>query len=497
MDSDTGWRIAVLVGLLGLSAFFSSSETALMAFSRIRLRRLADSGDPPAKRISKLVESPARLLTTILIGNNLINTAITAIATALVLRWVVDEETALLLSTLTATTAILILGEITPKALAASSPETVARFVHRPIGALVWLMAPVNRVFAAATDLLLRLTGRGRRHEPPVTEDDVRTLLTLGRQQGVFAPEEQRMVERIFAFGDLRVRDVMVPRVDVVGISREITWPELLARVRQEHFTRYPVYDGDLDHIIGILHVKELMIEAARRQPDAAASHAQLAAHPGRQQPAATGITAPGSGGAGGPPLPEHFDITRFIRPAYFIPESKRVVELLREMRQRRAHMAVVVDEFGGTAGIVTIEDLLEEVVGDISDEFDHREPPIRRLDERTFSAAGSVRLEELNEHLSLRLACEEADTIAGLVMAVLGRIPAPGDRVTQDGVEMVVERMDGQRIERLLIRLPEPLPTERSANSGVAGRHDPGPGQDGSSRSSAATPRKEALRAS
>lgn len=483
LDPDTGWRIAILVGLLGLSAFFSGSETALMAFNRIRLRRLADAGDVAARRISRLVESPSRLLTTLLVGNNLVNTAISAIATALVLDWVVDERTALLVSTLAATTVILLVGEITPKALAAHAPESVARRVHRPVEALVWLLGPINRLLGAGADLLLRAMGHHRRQEASVSEEDVRALLTLGQQQGVFAPEEQRMVERIFAFGDLRVRDVMVPRVDVVGIPREITWPELLALVRREHFTRYPVYEGDLDHIIGILHVKELMLEAARHQAEAARAGAARTAASGDALPASEGqagqaeegrrggerpVNAVSNGDAStamvaqrlppSPPAPvrQAFDITRFIRPAFFVPESKRVVELLREMRQQRAHMAIVVDEFGGTAGIVTIEDLVEEVVGDIADEFDHqREPAIRRLDERSFSVAGTVRLEELNEYLGIELTCEEADTVAGLVMTQLGRIPVPGDRTEQNGVELTVERMDGNRVERVQVRLP------------------------------------------
>lgn len=424
LDPDTGWRIAVLVGLLLLSAFFSGSETALMALNRIRLRRLADSGDADARRIARLLESPSRLLSTVLIGNNLVNVAISAIVTALVLRWVVDDEAALLVATLAATTIILLVGEITPKAIAAHAPEPLARRVHRAVEGLVWLLTPINRLFGALSDLLVSALGHKRRHEGgplAVSEEDVRTMLMLGRQQGVFAPEEEAMVERIFAFTDLRVRDVMVPRLDVAGIPHDITWADLLALVRREHYTRYPVYKEDLDHVIGILHVKELMMETPR-------------------------------GEQGG------FDVARFIRPAYFVPDSKRVVELLREMRQKRAHMAVVVDEYGATAGIVTIEDLVEQVVGEIADEFDQREPEVRQLDARTYSVAGTVRLEEINDRLGLALSCEEADTIAGLVLSLLGRIPEQGDRAERDGVELVVERMDGQRIERLTLKLPRTL---------------------------------------
>ena len=450
LDPDTGWRIAILVGLLALSAFFSGTETALMAFNRIRLRRLADSGDPAARRIARLLESPSRLLTTLLVGNNLVNTAVTATATALVLDWVTDERTALVAATLGTTTLLLLFGEITPKAVAAHAPEAFARRVHRPVEILLWLFSPINRVLGAGTDLMLRVLGRHRRQEASVSEEDVRALLAVGQQQGVFAPEEQRMVERIFAFGDLRVRDVMVPRVDVVGIPREITWPELLALVRREHFTRYPVYEGDMDHVIGVLHVKELMLEAARhasgesRPPHRASS----VGHGPPEAPLPAASPSPG-------PSRPAFDLSRFIRPAFFVPESKRVVELLREMRQQRAHMAVVVDEFGGTAGIVTIEDLVEEVVGDIADEFDHqREPAIRKVEERVWSVAGSVRLEELNGELGIQLECDEADTVAGLVMAQLGRIPRPGDRTEQAGVELTVERMEGQRVERVRVRL-------------------------------------------
>ena len=471
LDPDTGWRIAILVGLLLVSAFFSGSETALMALNRIRLRRLADSGDPAARRIGRLLESPSRLLTTLLVGNNLVNTAVTAVATAMVLQWVADERTAILAATLGTTLVLLLFGEITPKALAAHAPEAIARRVHRLVEAAVWLLSPVNRVLGAGADLLLRALGRHRRQEVAVSEEDVRALLAVGQQQGVFAPEEQRMVERIFAFGDLRVRDVMVPRVDVVGIPREITWPELLALVRREHYTRYPVYEGDMDHVIGILHVKELMLEAARHQ----AAEARQGA-PGPPAPVAAGGPVPAAD-----PVRPAFDLTRFIRPAFFVPESKRVVELLREMRQQRAHMAVVVDEFGGTAGIVTIEDLVEEVVGDIADEFDQqREPAIRRLDDRSYSVAGSVRLEELNEALDIRLSCEEADTVAGLVMAQLGRIPAPGDRTEQGGVELQVERMDGQRVERVRVRLPGPEARSTGLQPEPGRGESPYPADDG-----------------
>lgn len=411
-----------LAVLLALSAFFSSSETALFAASRLRLRHLKEEGSGRARVVLGLLEHPARLLSTLLVGNNIVNTAAAVVATALLMRLLGPERAAVYAFALV-TSLLLIFGEITPKTIAAHTADRYALLVARPVQWLSWLLSPIIRVLALAAGAVARPLGaRVQPDAPMVTEEEIQLLVRMGEEAGVLRQDEREMIHSIFAFGDTVVREVMVPRVDMVCVEADEPVEAILEVVRAHGHSRVPVYHETVDQIVGVVHVKDL-------------------------------LTAYRDGRLVG-------TVRSLARPAYFVPETKRLDELFREMRRKTVHMAIAVDEYGGTAGLVTIEDLLEEIVGPIQDEYDAaEEPPIKVIDERVALVDGRAHLEDVNAALDLQLPAGEVDSLGGFVYSLLGHVPAQGERVTYNGVELTVERVDGTRIEKVKITKAEPAP--------------------------------------
>lgn len=413
-------EVITLVVLVLLAAFFSGSETALFAANRLRLRHQKEEGHHPAATALSLLEQPARLFSTLLIGNNIASTAAAVVATATMVRLVGPERGALYAFALM-TLVLLIFGDITPKTVAAHRADRLALLVAQPVRWLSWLLSPVIRLLALLTNLLARpFGGRVRLDAPMVTEEEIQMLVRMGEEQGVLEQDEREMIHSIFAWGDTVVREVMVPRIDMVCVEADDRVQALLEVVRTHGHSRIPVYHETIDQIIGLVHVKDLL--AAFRS--------------GRLEGA----------------------VRDFTRPAYFVPETKRLDELFREMRRKKVHMAIAVDEYGGTAGLVTIEDLLEEIVGPIQDEYDIEEPPIKVLNEKVALVDGRVNLEDVNAALRLDLPAGDVDSVGGFVYSLLGHVPAQGERVTYDGVELAVERVDGNRIAQVKITKVEPV---------------------------------------
>jgi len=412
----------VLALLLLLSAFFSGSETALLAANKLRLRQLHEGGSRRAGVVRRLLEEPGRVLTALLVGNNIANVAATVLATALAVElWGARQGAAIALVGMTL--VLLIVGEITPKTFAAKHADRLAMSVAWPVAWLAALLSPVVRVLSVLSNVLMRpLGGRVNLASPLVTEEEIRLLVKVGEEEGVIQEDEREMIHSIFEFGDTVAREVMVPRIDMVCVADTDTVADALRVVRAEGHSRLPVYHESIDQIVGIVHVKDLLTYV----------------QDGREQ-AAVGEAA---------------------RPGYFIPESTRLDSLFREMRRRKAHMAIVVDEYGGTAGLVTIEDLLEEIVGPILDEYDVEEKLLEVVNEHVAVVDGRVSLEEVNEQLGLDLPLGEVDTIGGFVYSLLGHVPAPGETVTYDGTELFVERLEGHRIAR--VRITKRVPTEQ-----------------------------------
>ncbi|MGQ0550135.1 MAG: hemolysin family protein [Armatimonadota bacterium] len=413
-------ELITLIVLVLLAAFFSGSETALFAANRLRLRHQKEEGGRHADVALSLLEQPARLFSTLLIGNNIASTAAAVLATTTMVRLVGPERGALYAFVIM-TLVLLIFGDITPKTLAAHHAERLALLVARPVQWMSWLLGPVIRILALLTNLLTRpFGGRVRVDAPMVTEEEIQMLVRMGEEQGVLEQDEREMIHSIFAWGDTVVREVMVPRIDMVCVEADDPIEALLEVVRVHGHSRIPVYHETIDQIVGLVHVKDLL--AAFRL--------------GKLE----GV------------------VRDFARPAYFVPETKRLDELFREMRRKKVHMAISVDEYGGTAGLVTIEDLLEEIVGPIQDEYDVEEPPIKVLNERVALVDGRVNLEDVNAALRLDLPAGDVDSVGGFVYSLLGHVPAQGERVTYDGVELAVERVDGNRIAQVKITKVEPV---------------------------------------
>jgi len=404
-----------LFALFLLSAFFSGSETALTALDRLRLRYLVEKKRPGAARLERLLDRPDRLLSGILIGNNVVNIAASVFATALFIELYGDR--AELLTILVLTPVLLIFSEVFPKTFAAQNAERVSFFILRPILVVLWLLAPVIWLVTGFTRLMTRVFHRSA-ERPLISEDEIRTMINVGEQSGVVAEEQRRMLHGVFELSQSRVRDLMVPRTEVVGLEVDMPFAEVLRQVQVARHSRFPVYQESLDNVIGIVHSKDILNYVDR---------------------------------------PELFDMRAVARPPYFAPESKRVESLLQSFRNRHVHLAIVVDEYGGIEGIVTLEDIIEEVFGNIEDEYDLEEALIRELAPDRFLVDGSVPLKTINRRFALAFSEEHATTLAGLVFQTLGTIPAAGERCEVAGTRLIVRKVSGQRIDEIEMRLAGP----------------------------------------
>jgi putative hemolysin len=411
-------ELVLLAVLLLLSAFFAAAETAIFSANRVKLRHLKEEGSKRAGVVLGLLENPARLLSTILMGTNIINTAAAVVATATLVQLLGERGS--LYAFVSVTILLLIFGEITPKTVAAHRADRLSLVLARPIQWISWVLSPVIRILSFVTNLLAAPFGVHVRPDAPmVTEEEIQMLVRMGEEQGVLEQEEREMIHSIIDFGDTAVREVMTPRIDMVGVEADEPVDAVLDVVRTQGHSRVPVYHESIDQIVGVIHVKDLL--AALR-----------------------GGRLTGTARA-------------YARPAYFVPDTKRLDELFKEMRRKKVHMAVVVDEYGGTAGLVTIEDLLEEIVGPIQDEYDVEEPPIKMLNDRVALVDARLNLEEVNTALDLTLPAGDVDSLGGFVYSLLGHVPAQGERVNFDGVELAVERVDGNRITQVKITKAEP----------------------------------------
>lgn len=403
--------------LFALSAFFSGSETALMSMDRLRIKYLAGKGAPGAHQLEALLERPDRLLSAILVGNNLANIATSVFATALVIE--LFGEHGELLTILILTPLLLVFAEIGPKSYAAKYPEKISFLVLYPIRGIMWLLTPVTWAVGGVSGLLTRFL-RGEEARPLISEDELRTFIEFGEHAGVVAKDKRKMLHGVFDLGEVRVRDVMVPRTEVVGIEADTPFAEVLRIVVATRHSRFPVFEGALDRVVGVIHTKEILGY----------------------------LDAPGD-----------FSLRRLARPPLFVPEAKPIEALLQTFRRKHLHLAMVVDEYGGVEGIVTLEDIFEVIVGEIQDEYDDEEALIRPLEPGRFLVDGSAPLRLVNHRFKLALSGEYVTTLAGFLLHALGTIPAEGDSCTADGVLFTVRRMVDRRIDEIEVELPGASP--------------------------------------
>lgn len=412
MEAGASWQFILLAVLVGLSAFFSASETALMSLSRIRIRHLVEEKVKGAEAVSKLVENPNKLLGSILVGNNVVNIGASALATSLAIHYFGNAGVGI--ATGAMTLLVLVFGEITPKSLAAQHSEFLSLRIVGIINFFVIIFNPIVFILLFVTNGLIRLMGgKPGRTQPFITEDELKTMVNVSHEEGVLEVEEKEMIYNVFEFGDTQVKDVMTPRTDMVSLEIGVTYEKVIDTFKAEQFSRIPIYQETTDNIIGILYIKDLIFKTSENTV---------------------------------------FDIHEYIREPYFTFEFKKTTELFRELRAKRIPMAIVLDEYGGTAGIVTVEDLIEEIVGDIRDEYDDHEQDIEVVKEDEYIVEGSTRIDELNELIGVRIESEDFDTIGGFIVGEFGYIPEVHETIEYDGIKFVVEEVDRNRIEKLRI---------------------------------------------
>ena len=420
MDPSDTYQIIILLILLALSAFFSSNETALMSVNKIRLRSLADEGNKRAAMALDILENQTpKLLSAILIGNNIVNISASSLATTLAYSfggYMVSIVTVIL------TVLILIFGEITPKNYATINSEKITLRYIPVFKFLMTIMTPVIFIINLFSRGVMRLM----RVDPDaaskaMTEEELRTIVDVSHEDGVIESDEKEMIYNVFDLGDATAKDIMVPRVHVTFADVESTYDELIEIFREDKFTRLPVYKDSQNNIVGIINMKDLLLYDKN----------------------------------------EEFVIDRFLRKPHFTYETKSISDLLVEMKDSTFNIAIVLDEYGDMAGLITLEDILEEIVGEIHDEYDEKEDElVQKISDREYIIEGSMHLDDVNDHLDTELDSEDYDSLGGFIIEHLDRLPVAGDEViTEDGIRLIVEKLDKNRIEKVHVYLPEKDP--------------------------------------
>ena len=423
--------------LVALSSFFSSSETALVSCNRIRIRSMVDENDRRLSYLNKVLDNQNKMLAAILIGNNIVNLYASSLTTTLALH--LGGSTAVGLATGALTFLILVFGEISPKTAATLHAEKLALFVAPVIYFLMLLLTPVIFIINTIAGLFLRLLGiNPDQKQEAITEEELRTFVDVSHEEGVIEKEELKMINNVVDFGDSLAKDVMIPRIDTVFADVNATYEELIEIYRTNMFTRLPVYEETTDNVIGLINMKDLLLH-----------------RPG-----------------------EEFHLRNYLRDAYYTYEYKKTSELFIDMRQNYVSMAIVLDEYGATAGVVALEDLLEEIVGEIRDEYDTDEMDlVQKISETEYRVDGSVRLDDLNDRLDIHLESEDYDSLGGYVIGLLDDLPKAGQSVTEGDFRFYVESVDKNRIKWVKLWIPEPKnePEEEAPEEEAAGDRDAG----------------------
>ena len=417
MNTETVLDILLLVLLLLFSAFFSSAETSLTTANRIRIRTLADQGNGRARTLLKILEEPEKMLSTILVGNNIVNLYASALATSLTIR--VFGNRLVGIATGILTLAVLVFGEITPKTMATHQADSMALFFAGPISFLMVVMRPLVLAVNGLSGLVLRILGDDQgAGRDTMTEEELRAIVQVSHEDGVLEKEEKKIIDNVFDFGDTMARDIMIPRIDMTVVMEDADYEELLAVFRKDKYTRIPVCRGSSDTVVGIINVKDLLL----RDPE------------------------------------KTFRIADYMREPLFTFERKKTSELMVEMRKNFTTIAIVLDDYGVTSGMITMEDLLEEIVGEIRDEYDTDEgKQIRRVGEDEYLMDGNLKLVDLNSQLDLSLDSENVESVGGYVTELLDRVPQAGDQVEAKGLRFTVLRMDKNRVEELRMKILRP----------------------------------------
>ena len=415
MDVPEGIQLISLLILVILSGFFSSAETAFSTVNRVRMRTLEEEGIKRAAKVNRILESYSKMLSTVLIGNNIVNLSTSALTTTIALRFGIPVAVATGVLTL----VILLVGEIVPKTWAMLSSDKIALAYCGIIYGLMQVMTPVIFVVDKMSNGILRLL-----HIDPskkittMTEAELRTYVDVSHESGVIESEEKEMIYNVFDFSDALAKDIMVPRINMVTVDVEATFEEVLSIFRESMYTRFPVYQDDKDNIIGLINIKDFILTEDE----------------------------------------EHVQVRSTLRDAHYTYEYKKVADLLYELREKTTSVTFVLNEYGATVGMITLEDLLEEIVGEIRDEYDEDEEEyIQKVDERVYLVEGSMKLDDINDELDTELDSEDYDSIGGIIIESLDRLPEDGEEVTlENGIHLKVQGIEQNRIVKVLMTIPE-----------------------------------------
>ena len=416
MDSSDYIQLLILILLIGLSAFFSSAETALTTVNKIRIRNLAEAGDKSAVTLTKVLEDQGKMLSAILVGTNVVNLTASSMSTTLAMN--IWSNKAVGIATGVLTLVILVFGEISPKTISTLYSEKISLKYAKIIYLFMTVMTPVIYAVNVLSSGFLRLVHVDpNRKQEAITEDELRTIVEVSHEEGVIESEEKKIINNVFDFGDSVAKDIMVPRIEMAMVEVGATYDELIDIFREEKYTRMPVYEETTDNVIGIINMKDVLLIDRN----------------------------------------EEFHVRDLLREPLYTYEYKNTAELMVEMRQTSNNMIIVLDEYGATAGMITLEDLLEEIVGEIRDEYDEdEEQELVEVGPGEYVVEGSMKLDDLNDLLDLELESEDYDSIGGLIIGQLDRLPEEGESVVCDGIRLVVDRLDKNRIDRVHMYLPK-----------------------------------------
>lgn len=417
MGPETNLMILVIILLLLMSAFFSSAETALTTVNKMKIRSLADAGNKSAKILLKIFDNSPKMLSAILIGNNIVNISASSLMT--IIAQTIWGNYAVSIATGVLTILILIFGEITPKTLATVKSDSIAIKYAYIIYGLMWLLTPVIfiiNILSSGVMALFRVDPKKK--QITITENELRTIVDVSHEEGVIESDEREMIKNVFDFGDTCAKDIMIPRIDMCAIDVNCTYNELIKIFKENKYTRFPVYSEYIDNIIGIINVKDILLYKSD----------------------------------------EDFNMTNYLRQPYFTYQHKNLSDLMLEMKKASVNITIVLDEYGAATGLITLEDLVEEIVGDIRDEYDYdEEDEVKVINENEYIVEGQMSLDDFNDCLGTKLCSEDYDSIGGFIMEHLDRLAVTGDKVDADDVTLTVKSMEKNRIEKVHVYKRQP----------------------------------------
>jgi putative hemolysin len=408
---------ALIAACILAVAVLSAAESSFISVNKIRIRSLTDSGDKRAVAVQKILDNHDRLFSAVILSGNLFTVLATSLGTAMMIR-IFGAEYGIVAATLLMTFLTVVFGELTPKTFAVTHSERLSLFLARPVSLYIRLISPFIWIFHNASMLILKTFGvKERPASPYVTEEEIKAMINIGEEEGEIEEEEKEMLHRVFEFGDTEASEAMVPRTEMITIKSTDSVVDAMKLVAEKGYSRYPVIEENIDDIKGVLYIKDLFITMSQTEIDSLA-------------------------------------VSNFMRDAFYVPENKMVSELLDDMRKNKTHIAIVMDEYGGTAGIVTLEDIMEEIVGNLQDEFENieSEHDVKIIDENTAIVAGHTPLDELNGTFGKNIESEDFNTIGGYVFGLFGRLPEVGEQAMTNDFRFIVVEMDNKKVSKIKI---------------------------------------------